>query len=715
MICPHAGLFCCDPRGPGRTRRSGGYVQPREDVDMERTITDLSQEAKLHRLLALHTGSHGFGVWEWNIPERLVLFSPGLPGGCHSSPDDSLSIPVDLLLKSVNREDYDRLLEAGQAVSQDGATQLDVAYRLERPNKGWVWLLLRGRLTESVHGRPLRMAGISIDISRLRADPAFQQNAGGVGDTPYHAMLENSPDLIVRLDRELFPLYINPEVSRYMTRSRDQLPGTDTIEDLRIEPEQFDFLQRNINRVYDEKISIREMVTFRTGYGHAVTGEYSFWPEFDVKGEVKSVMTQFRDQTEQIHMAEQARLNEMRLGGLYQLTQMENASEDEVVSFVLTSMRQLTNSANSFFFIPDGDIRGNGTLFWSGDGGQSSVHGEFPATILPYPPGEDGTRPYRVIRNGDGEHPIHSLFDDTVHIMRCIIAPCSEGEHIVCLAGVYNKSTDYDDAELQQVETFINGAWLILSRHRHLRELEKAKEAAEAANQAKAEFLANVNHELRTPLTSILGYAETMLNLRPEDEALRLRCISIIQRHAEQMHKLVEELLSLSHLESTATPLSMAVVHPATLAAKAAESLHALLEKKHITVRNTIPQHLTVPGDALFLEQVFRNLFENACRYAPPSSHLEVSAQQNEDTVVVSVRDQGTGIEPDDLERIFERFYRSRQNTPGHKSTGIGLSICKHVVERHGGVIWAENTMPGAAFHFTLPLIFLDGTNEART
>lgn len=674
---------------------------------MAQTMTSPSPEAwadELHRLLALYTGSHDFSLWEWDIPGRLVLFSPGLPGTLGPPPNAPLSIPVDRLLKGVHREDYDRLIEAGRAVGQGGAECLDIAYRLERPNKGWVWLLFRGRLTETKNGRPARMAGISIDISRLRADPVFQQHAGGVGDTPYHAMLENSPDLIVRLDRQLFPLYINPEVSRYIARTRDQLPGTDTIEDLQIEPEQFDFLQRNINRVYDEKISVREMVTFKTGYGYAVTGEYSFWPEFDAAGNVKSVMTQFRDQTEQIRTAEQARLNELRLSGLYQLTQMENASEEEVLSFVLTSMRQLTNSASSFFFIPDGDVLGDGTLFWAGDDGQSSARGRFPPPILPPPLNKDDARTCLVLRNGDGVHPLHTLFDGAVRVMRYIMAPCSEGEHVVCLAGVYNKNTDYDEAELQQVETFINGAWLILSRHRHLRELEKAKEAAETANRAKAEFLANVNHELRTPLTSILGYAETMLNLSPTDDMLRLRCISIIQRHAEQMHKLVEELLSLSRLESAASPLSMADVYPALLAAKAAESLQPLLDKKHIVVRSTIPQHLSVPGDAHFLQQVFRNLFENACRYAPPASALDVSAHQTEDTLVISVRDQGTGIDPDDLERIFERFYRSRQNSPGHKSTGIGLSICKHVVERHGGVIWAENAMPGAAFHFTLPL-----------
>ncbi len=659
--------------------------------------------ASTRQWLSLPPLFQGFAAWEWDIRERMLRFSPGWQRILMFPEDHPLFLSAETWWERVHQDDLEMLRQLVGTIVAGEMADFDVAYRIRRYDQGWTWVFSQGRVMEHKEASPVLVGGISVNVSRLRSDPKFQQSGSGVGDNLYHSMLENSPDLIVRLDRELFPLYINPAVSRYLDRKRNEFPGTNSIEELGIEPEQLAFLQRNINRVFDEKIAVKEMVSFTTGYGHPVTGEYSFWPEFAPDGSVVSVITQFRDLSE-------ARLNELRLSALYQLTQMDTASEDDVLQFVLDSMRRLTNSSNSFIFIPENGLRGRGRMCWSNqvspflrspNAHENDRLSKELLRILKRPDGSIGTR---LIENGDGVQPVDTLFEGQEKVMRFIVAPGMEGDRVVCLAGVRNKPTDYNDSDLRQIETFVSGAWLILRRFRHMRELQQAKEAAEAANRAKAEFLADVNHELRTPLTSILGYAETLLSLAPEDEEARTRCLGVIQRHAEQMHRLVGELLSLSRMESSDMPLEQDRVPLAELAATMAETLQAQLGEKNLAVSLDIPGALMVIGDRHFLGQVFRNLLENACRYAAAGSGIGIRAEIREAEVLVSVHDEGPGIEPEDLERIFERFYRGRQRAETVKSTGLGLAICKHVVTRHGGRIWAENTPSGVTVHFTLPL-----------
>ena len=122
------------------------------------------------------------------------------------------------------------------------------------------------------------------------------------------------------------------------------------------------------------------------------------------------------------------------------------------------------------------------------------------------------------------------------------------------------------------------------------------------------------------------------------------------------------------------------------------------------TLDMQVEQGLTVMADAHFISQVFRNLVENACRYAPEGTKITISGKSCDNGMAMfTVRDEGPGIPKSDLNRVFERFYRVEKHRSSPASTGLGLSICKHIVERHGGVIWAEEG-PGGIFRFTIPL-----------
>jgi two-component system, OmpR family, phosphate regulon sensor histidine kinase PhoR len=235
--------------------------------------------------------------------------------------------------------------------------------------------------------------------------------------------------------------------------------------------------------------------------------------------------------------------------------------------------------------------------------------------------------------------------------------------------------------------------------------------------RVRRDFAANVTHELRTPLTSIKGYAETLLSAAPELAPEKQRFLNVIVRNANHMSKMVEDILDLARLEEgpSAAPVE-AAADPAAALAEAVRECEPLAEARELVLDNTLPPDTpAVRCDPGQLGQVWRNLLENATRFGPKGSKIVMTATIDPDTVTCGVQDQGPGLPPEERERVFERFYRvERHRSKATGSTGLGLAIVKHIVERHGGRVWADRgrgEMTGAAFFFTLPRV--DRGNQA--
>ena len=224
-------------------------------------------------------------------------------------------------------------------------------------------------------------------------------------------------------------------------------------------------------------------------------------------------------------------------------------------------------------------------------------------------------------------------------------------------------------------------------------------------SRRRREFMGEVAHELRTPLTTIIGFAETILDLPPHHTEDRQKFTSTILRNARHMALLVEDMLRLSKLESGTVPLQLTCVRAAFVLEDALDACLPHLEAKNLTTDIHIDRSMNIRADAHYITQVFRNLLENACRYAPAGSAITITGEPSpfESMAVFTVSDHGPGIPAEDCERIFERFYRVEKERVSPSSTGLGLAICKHIVERHGGMIRAEKG-PGGMFLFTVPL-----------
>jgi len=222
---------------------------------------------------------------------------------------------------------------------------------------------------------------------------------------------------------------------------------------------------------------------------------------------------------------------------------------------------------------------------------------------------------------------------------------------------------------------------------------------------ARKEFVANVSHELRTPLSLIKGYVETLLDGAKDNEDVCVRFLQTIDRNAERLKLLIEDLLTISELESGRVKMNLQPIGLRTITDKVFADFKSRAEERRVKLVNEAPD-LRARADTNRLEQVLGNLVDNAIKYGRSDGRVTVGGTSAPGgQVEMFVKDDGPGIPPEALERVFERFYRvDKARSREQGGTGLGLSIVKHIVLSHQGRVWAKSEAGrGASFHFTLP------------
>lgn len=240
------------------------------------------------------------------------------------------------------------------------------------------------------------------------------------------------------------------------------------------------------------------------------------------------------------------------------------------------------------------------------------------------------------------------------------------------------------------------GTILVFHDLTRLKQLERTRE----------EFVANVSHELRTPLSLIKGYVETLMDGAYKNAEVAEHFLQIIARNTERLDLLIQDLLTISALESGRVQLHLQPVHVHAIAEKVITDLRSRADQRNITLKNELPE-LVVTADEGRLEQVLANLVDNAIKYGRPQGSVVIGGESiGDDKIEMFVRDDGPGIPAESLDRIFERFYRvDKARSREQGGTGLGLSIVKHIVQNHGGEVWARSELgKGATFFFTLPM-----------
>jgi len=269
----------------------------------------------------------------------------------------------------------------------------------------------------------------------------------------------------------------------------------------------------------------------------------------------------------------------------------------------------------------------------------------------------------------------------------------------------FHDTQAFSESDRRFLQTIADDIAIAFERAQLTKEAEEARALYEA-DRLRSEFISSVSHELRTPLTLIKGYSTSLLRQDTSwDEETQQEFLQIIDEKTDELRDLIDKLLQSAKLEAGALKLEKEPVLIPRLAQKVLEEV-APRAKKHKFSLKFAPSFPVVEADVRCMEQVLRNLMENAIKYSPGDSEIVMSGEAKEGKVLVSVSDKGTGIPPEHQDKVFERFYRvDSPLTRSMVGSGLGLSIVKRHIEAHGGEVWLESTVgKGSKFYFSLPL-----------
>lgn len=222
----------------------------------------------------------------------------------------------------------------------------------------------------------------------------------------------------------------------------------------------------------------------------------------------------------------------------------------------------------------------------------------------------------------------------------------------------------------------------------------------------RREFVANVSHELRTPLTLIKGFVETLIDGAKDDPQIAERFLKMIDKHTDRLTFLIEDLLTISKLESGQIVLNLQATSLFEIVQHVIEDLQSRAGERGVALKNEVPESLRIQADGDRLQQVLFNLVDNAIKYGRAEGCVSMGARLREGGKVEAwVKDNGPGIPAESVDRVFERFYRvDKARSREQGGTGLGLAIVKHIVQSHQGEVWLESTVgSGSTFFFTLP------------
>jgi two-component system sensor histidine kinase KdpD len=261
----------------------------------------------------------------------------------------------------------------------------------------------------------------------------------------------------------------------------------------------------------------------------------------------------------------------------------------------------------------------------------------------------------------------------------------------------------FDEPErLHRLETFASQTALALERSRLAEAAQDAQVRVET-ERLRNSLLSSVSHDLRTPLAAITGAVSTILETGGRlDAATQRELLESVHEESERLNRLVQNLLEMTRLQSGAVTLKRELHPPEEVIGAALSRMTSRLAGRRVTTR--VPPDLPlVPMDDVLVEQVLLNLLDNAVKYTPAGSPVEIIATGGDRNVTIEIADRGPGLPPGEEDKVFEKFHRAEPTTA--RGAGLGLAICRGIVQAHGGRIWAQN-LPGGgvAFLFTLPL-----------
>jgi PAS domain S-box-containing protein len=426
-------------------------------------------------------------------------------------------------------------------------------------------------------------------------------------------------------------------------------------------------------------------------------------------------------------LADEIKLNEARLESQLRISQYLEKNEQDLLDYALTEAINLTQSKIGYiFYYNEGSQEFTLNTYSRGVYSECSITN--PQTVYQLEKtgiwGE-AVRQRRsiIVNNFSAANPLKKgLPIGHAPLKKFMTIPVLNKGQLVAVLGVANKETDYDQIDERQLTLLMASVWKIVERRRMSDELKatlvklqesyaiEKSQRQELENEAKARgmFLNILGHELRTPLTPLTA-SSTMLQESWDivDDGIKKRLINNIQKSALSLGERLEELLDLAKLYRGTFTLKRQRFDLAPLIQKVASGYQFLAEqqRKILSLEQMGNRLGEIEADPGRLEQVLNNLLSNAIKYSPENTVITLKAQRTEDQVCIEVWDQGIGISPEDQKNLFQPYHRVEQDRTLYPGIGLGLSICKQIVEAHGGKINIQSELgKGAKFIVCLPV-----------
>ncbi len=619
-----------------------------ENAQTKRKVTGL--ENRLQSLL-----NHlNVGVFRRKLDGSLIEANPAffrLLGLSEESRPASLSLEPFF-----KPEDYSQLLNE---LWEKGRTQKHEV-QLQRADGRVIWVRL-SKTISTMDGLTI-IDGLMEDISdRKRAEEEQYRR-----EQEFRALVENAPDIIARLDKELRYLYVNPAVESATGIPPEKLIGK-TRAEYGTPDEVYTAWQETTRQVLVTGKECLYEFEFPAPDGKRYF-QTRMVPELDLDGTVESVLCIGRDVTEYKRAEQALRESEARFRRLI---------DSNVIGCIFWDTNGRITDANDAFLRMVGYTREDllsGKVNWKDMSPVEHLSGSEQAIAQ--------------MKQGGAAEPLEKEY------IR------SDGSRVaVLLGGVLLEGSE------DKGVSFV----LDLSDRKKLEnQLRQQAQQLEQANRMKDEFLAVLSHELRSPLNSILGWAK-LLRTRTFDAATTARAIETIERNAALQTQLIEDLLDVSRILQGKLSLNISPTNLASTIEAAIETMRLAAQAKSIEVEFLIDSTLElVAGDPNRLQQIFWNLLSNAIKFTPPGGRVTVSLESNNSQAQIRVSDTGKGISADFLPHVFDYFRQADSSiTRTHGGLGLGLAIVRYLVELHGGTIEAESPGEGqgAIFTVNLPLI----------
>lgn len=295
---------------------------------------------------------------------------------------------------------------------------------------------------------------------------------------------------------------------------------------------------------------------------------------------------------------------------------------------------------------------------------------------------------------------------DCPHSMLCIPLVCCDTRMGVLALENWQGTRAFSEVDLQLADILARVATVAADRARLTRELQHERTVLEGTGKLQQEVMSTLSHEMRTPLASIKGYASAMLldGVKWPEETMR-EYLQIIVEESDKLGEITADLLDVSVMDAGRFQIQREPTHLVRLVEEIVEELGRRTDKHRFLV-SFPPRFPIVDADGGRIRRALFNLLDNAVKYSPEGGLVVIRGQVQENEILVSVADQGPGIAPEYLNRLFERFFRVKFASGHHiVGSGLGLPIARNIVEAHGGRIWAESKLgEGTTISFTLPI-----------